>query len=73
MSERKEAVREIELVSDEFLRMVAGIIGSSSAAERALAERDRRVAAGEDACVLWVRDKGLLLVGPRPQESDSER
>ncbi len=63
--ERKEAVRA-QPVTDEFLRTVAGIIGSSSAAERALAERDRRVAAGEDACVLWDRDHGVLLVGPRP-------
>jgi hypothetical protein len=53
-------------MNDDFLMKVAGILGSSSAAARAIAERDRRVALGEDVCVLWDRDRGLLLVGPNP-------
>lgn len=63
--ERTEAVRA-QPVSDDFLKAVARIIGSSSAAERALVERERRIAAGEDVCVLWDVDRGILLVGPRP-------
>ena len=52
---------------DDHLRRVAQIIGSSSAAEAALNERDRRRDLGEDAVVLWDRDKGHLLVGPRTE------
>lgn len=53
--------------TDEFLRQIAGIIGSESAASRALEERDRRREAGEDAVILWDRDSGRLLVGPRQE------
>ena len=52
--------------SDDFLMKTADILGASSAASRALAERDRRRKAGEDVIVLWDRDRGILFVGPRP-------
>lgn len=50
---------------DEFLKQVAHILGQETAASRAMAERDRRKAAGEDAVIYWNRDKGSLIVGPR--------
>lgn len=65
MGRRRETY--IEEASDDFLKSVAGIVGCSSAAAQALAERDRLRAAGEDAVVLWDRDRGVLLVGPRPE------
>jgi len=57
----------LEQAEEGFLRRVAKILGCSSAAAQALAERDRRRAAGEDAVVLWDRDRGAFLVGPRPE------
>ncbi|MDB5531582.1 MAG: hypothetical protein JWR51_4685 [Devosia sp.] len=50
---------------DEFLKRIAHILGSETAASRAMAERDRRKAAGEDAVIYWNRDNGSLIVGPR--------
>jgi len=49
-------------VTDEFLMRVADILGASSVATRAIAERDRRRGEGEDAYILWDRDRGTLLV-----------
>jgi hypothetical protein len=57
----------VEEVTDDFLKSVADILGCASAAAQALAERDRRRDAGEDAVVLWERDRGILFVGPRPE------
>lgn len=57
-----------QAMSDNMLRSIARIIGHGSAAAAALAERDRRVAAGEDAVVLWDRDRGVLWVGPRVEQ-----
>lgn len=62
--------------SDDFLISIAHILGSSSAASKAIAERDRRRAAGEDAVVLWDDRSRILFVGPRParrQSSEGER
>jgi nitrogenase molybdenum-iron protein alpha/beta subunit len=50
---------------DDFLRRVAEILGNSSAAAKAIAERERRRNLGEDAVIYWVRDKGVIYVGPR--------
>ncbi|MDQ0506008.1 hypothetical protein QOZ94_002812 [Xanthobacter agilis] len=62
-------------MSDDSLRSIARIIGSNSAAERALAERDRRRTAGEDAVVFWDSERGVLWVGPRVEKgaNDAER
>lgn len=43
-------------------RKVAHIVGPESAAAKAVAEYDRRVAAGEDVDIIQM--KGSLLVGP---------
>lgn len=59
----------LEQAEEGFLRRVAKILGCSSAAAQALAERDRRRAAGEDAVVLWDRDRGgafLSAPGRKP-------
>lgn len=53
-------------VDDEFLLQCAHILGDQSAASRAIAERDRRRALGEEVVILWYRDRGMLLVGPPP-------
>lgn len=50
--------------TDDFLMAVARILGSSSAASQAIAERDRRRALGKDAVVLWDERRGILFVGP---------
>lgn len=68
MGRRRETY--VEEASDDFLKRTADILGCSSAAAQALAERDRRRAAGEDAVVLWDRDSGVLLVGPRPDPAE---
>lgn len=61
----------VQEISDKELLTIADILGSSSAASKAIAERDRRNAAGEDTAVLWDRDNGILLVGPRISEDDA--
>jgi hypothetical protein len=62
----------MDMVSDEFLLECAWVIGSQSAAAAAIAERDKRRKAGEDAIVFWDRDKGMLIVGPRPSTQKEE-
>ena len=58
----------VQEMEDEHLMAIARIMGSASAASRAIAERDRRRASGESAVVLWDRDNGRLLVGPPVEE-----
>lgn len=55
----------VQEMSDDTLMQVAHILGASSAASRAIEERDRRRALGENVVVLWNSDRGVLLVGPR--------
>lgn len=69
----KRHMANVQLISDEMLRSVAMIIGSASAAEAALAERDRRRAVGEDVVVLWDRDRGILFVVPDPSAEHDGR
>lgn len=54
----KETTDDVALAS-----RVARILGSSSAAASALADFERRVAAGEDASIWCLR--GTWIVGPR--------
>lgn len=54
----------LPILDEAFVRRVAHIIGPNSAAAKAIEERDRRRAAGEDAVIL--QGDGCLLVGPRP-------
>lgn len=54
----------VEYSDDDLLR-IAHIIGPTSAASMAMAERDRRRASGEDAVVYRDANRGVLLVGPR--------
>lgn len=54
----------VQGMSDDTLMQVAHILGASSAAARAIEERDRRRAEGENVVVLWDSDRGVLLVGP---------
>ncbi len=58
-------------ISDKTLQAITNIMGpgANSAAASAIAERDRRRAAGEDAVVLWDRNTGVLWVGPRIPEA----
>lgn len=64
---KPQVVTEVE---DDFLLQVARIMGSSSAAEAALKERDRRRNLGEDAVIYWNRDRGILFVGPPIVEAE---
>jgi hypothetical protein len=61
-------INNVQEVTDDFLRRVAHIMGSSSAAERALADRDRRRGLGENVVILWDSARGVLLVGPPVEE-----
>lgn len=60
----------MQIMTDEFLLACARILGNQSAATAAIAERDKRLAKGEDAVVLWDRDRGVLFVGPRPSQKE---
>lgn len=49
---------------EELARIVAAMLGPSSAAAKALAELEQRRASGEDAIIL--KDDRLWIVGPIP-------
>lgn len=61
----------MKICDDDFLVRAANILGASSAASMAMAERARRIDAGEDAVVLWDERRSVFLVGPRPAKEGS--
>ena len=60
MKRRREQIREVP--RDTLVRL-ANIFGFGSASERALAELDERLSAGEDA--VCYSGHGMYFVGPR--------
>lgn len=53
----------LEPCGDHYVERLARILGGSSAAAKAVAERDARRAAGEDVRV-FIDRRGLWVVGP---------
>ena len=64
----KMRIAGMQPISDDTLQKVAAIIGTSSAADLALAERERRRALGENVGIFLDRGRGVIFVGPAPEE-----
>lgn len=61
------ASHELHLLDLHAVERVARIMGEGSAAQRALHERARRIANGEDVHIFQHTAQPLFVVGPLPE------
>jgi hypothetical protein len=59
--------RNLQVMDEMVLKRTALILGESSAAAKAIVERDRRRAAGEDVICVLDPNSNSILVGPDPR------
>lgn len=63
----------VDILDAASLRKIAGIMGASSAAARALAEFDRRVSAGEDLVLVLPAGHHTILIVPKADLTSEAR
>jgi hypothetical protein len=66
VSEKISDAASLEPCSDEYVERLARILGESSGAAKAVADRDKRRASGE-AAGIFLDSRGLWVVGPAPR------